>query len=126
MLSHINKLKIAPRLSLCFAVIVLLMLIGNSLLVWQFYLVRQQSDRVSALARELVVVSRFQTDVLSFDAKLDSLAKAEDINGLKREAGRLRSVLLTDTEAVSDALTRLPSDLPRDTAILPTVEAGES
>jgi PAS domain S-box-containing protein len=125
MLSRINKLKIAPRLILCFAVIVLLMLVGNSLLVWQFHLVRQQSDRVSALARELVVVSRFQTDVLSLDTKLDSLAKYEDIDGLKREGGRLRSVLLTDTEAVRDALIRLPSDLPRDTAILPTVEAVE-
>jgi formate hydrogenlyase transcriptional activator len=125
MLSRINKLKIAPRLILCFAVIVLLMLVGNSLLVWQFGLVRQQSDRVSALARELVVVSRFQTDILSLDAKLDSLAKSEDIDGLKREAGRLRSVLLTDTDAVRDALIRLPSDLPRDTAILPTVEAVE-
>ncbi len=125
MLSRINKLKIAPRLILCFAVILLLMLVGNSLLVWQFYLVRQQSDRVSALARELVVVSRFQTDILSLDAKLDSLAKSEDIDGLKREAGRLRSVLLTNTEAVRDALIRLPSDVPRDTAILPTVEAVE-
>jgi methyl-accepting chemotaxis protein len=123
MLSRINKLKIAPRLILCFAVIVLLMLVGNSLLVWQFYLVRQQSGRVSALARELVVVSRFQTDVLSLDAKLDSLAKSEDIDGLKREAGRLQSILLTDTAAVRDALIRLPSDAPRDTAILPTVEA---
>ena len=123
MLSRINKLKIAPRLILCFAVIVSLMLVGNTLLVWQFYLVRQQSDRVSALARELVVVSRFQTDVLSLDAKLDSLAKSEDIDGLKREAGRLQSILLTDTAAVRDALIRLPSDAPRDTAILPTVEA---
>jgi PAS domain S-box-containing protein len=125
MLSRMNKLKIAPRLILCFAVIVLLMLVGNSLLVWQFNLVRQQSDRVSALARELAVVSRFQTDVLTLDAKLDSLAKSEDIDGLKQEAGRLRSVLLADTEAVRDALIRLPSDVPRDRATLPTVEAVE-
>ena len=125
MLSRINKLKIAPRLILCFAVIVLLMLVGNSLLVWQFNLVRQQSDRVDALARELAVVSRFQTDVLSLDAKLDSLAGSEDIDGLKQEAGRLRSVLLADTEAVRNALIRLPSDVPRDRAILPTVEAVE-
>ena len=125
MLSRINKLKIAPRLILCFAVIVLLMLVGNSLLVWQFNLVREQSDRVDALARELAVVSRFQTDVLSLDAKLDSLAGSEDIDGLKQEAGRLRSVLLADTEAVRNALIRLPSDVPRDRAILPTVEAVE-
>jgi len=122
-LSRINKLKIAPRLFVCFALIVLLMLVGNSLLVWQFNLVRQQSNRVSALALELAVVSRFQTDVLSFDARLDSLAKSEDIDGLKQEVGHLRSVLFTDTEAVRDALIRLPSDVPRDPAILPTVQA---
>jgi PAS domain S-box-containing protein len=125
MLSQVNKLKIGPRLILCFGLIVLLMLVGNSLLVWQFYLVHQQSDRVSALAQELVVVSRFQTDILSLDAKLDSLAKSEDIGGLKREAGRLRFVLLTSTEGVRDALSRLPPDVPRDAAILPTVEAIE-
>jgi PAS domain S-box-containing protein len=124
-LSRINKLKIAPRLFVCFALIVLLMLVGNSLLVWQFNLVRQQSNRVSALARELAVVSRFQTDVLSFDARLDSLAKSENIDGLKQEVGHLRSVLFTDTEAVKDALIHLPSDVPRDTAILPTVQAVE-
>ena len=124
-LSRINKLKIAPRLFLCFALIVLLMLAGNSLLVWQFNLGRQQSNGVSALARELAVVSRFQTDVLSFDARLDSLAKSEDIDGLKQEVGHLRSVLFTDTEAVRDALIHLPSDVPRDTAILPTVQALE-
>jgi PAS domain S-box-containing protein len=125
MLSRINKLKIASRLFLCFALIVLLMLAGNSLLVWQFNLGRQQSNRVSALARELAVVSRFQTDVLSFDAKLDSLAKSEDIDGLRQEVGHLRSVLFTDTEAVRDALIHLPSDVPGDTAILPTVQAVE-
>ena len=124
-LSRINKLKIAPRLFLCFALIVLLMLAGNSLLVLQFNLGRQQSNRVSDLARELAVVSRFQTDVLSFDARLDSLAKSEDIDGLKQEVGHLRSVLFADTEAVRDALIHLPSDVPRDTAILPTVQAVE-
>ena len=125
MISRINKLRIAPRLILCFAVIVSLMLIGNTLLVWQFYLVSQQSNRVSALARELVVVSRFQTDVLSLDAKLDSLANSEGIDDLKREAGHLQSVLTANTEAVRDALSRLPPDVPRDVAILPTVEAVE-
>jgi signal transduction histidine kinase/CHASE3 domain sensor protein len=126
MISRLNKLRIGPRLILCFAVIILLMLVGNSLLVWQFRLVHQQSDRVTSLAQELVVVSRFQTDVLSLDAKLDSLAKSEDIAGLKREAGHLRSVLVSHTEAVRDALVHLPSDVPRDSAVLPTVEAVET
>jgi PAS domain S-box-containing protein len=123
MISRINQLKIGPRLILCFAVIVLLMFVGNTLLVWQFFLVNQQSGRVTALARELAAVSRFQSDILSVDARLDLLAKSEDVDALRREAGSLRSILAADSESVRDALAHLPSDMPRDVAVLPTVEA---
>jgi formate hydrogenlyase transcriptional activator len=123
MISRINQLKIGPRLSLSFAVIVLLMLVGNGLLVWQFFLVSQQSDRVAAFARELAAVSLFQSDILSLDARLDLLAKSEDLEALRPEAGRLRSILAADSESVRDALAHLPSDVPIDTAVLPTVEA---
>jgi PAS domain S-box-containing protein len=123
MISRINQLKIGPRLSLSFAVIVLLMLVGNGLLVWQFFLISQQSDRVAAFGRELAAVSLFQSDILSLDARLDLLAKSENLDALNREAGRLRSILAADSESVRDALARLPSDAPRDIAVLPTVEA---
>jgi hypothetical protein len=131
MTSRISKLKIGPRLILCFAVIILLMLVGNTLLAWQFRLVNQHSDRVSALAQELVVVSRFQTDLLSLDAKLDSLAKSEDLEGMKRETRLSRPVLVTDIEAIRDALVHLSSvhlssDVGSDTATRPTVEAVET
>jgi len=123
MISRINQLKIGLRLSLSFAVIVLLMLVGNGLLVWQFFLVSQQSDRVAAFGRELAAVSLFQSDVLSFDARLDLLAKSDNLDALSREAGRLRSILAADSESVRDALAHLPSDVPGDVAVLPTVEA---
>jgi CHASE3 domain sensor protein len=67
MISPINRLKIGPRLSLSFALIVLLMLVGNGLLVWQFFLVSQQSDRVAAFGRELAAVALFQSDILSLE-----------------------------------------------------------
>jgi PAS domain S-box-containing protein len=123
MISRINQLKIGLRLSLSFAVIVLLMLVGNGLLVWQSFLVSQQSDRVAAFGRELAAVSLFQSDVLSFDARLDLLAKSDNLDALSREAGRLRSILAADSESVRDALAHLPSDVPGDVAVLPTVEA---
>jgi PAS domain S-box-containing protein len=123
MTSGIRKLKIGPRLILCFALIILLMVAGNVLLAWQFRLVHQHSDRVSALAQELVVVSRFQTDLLSLDAKLDSLAKSEDIEGLRQETTHSRPVLVTDIEAIRDALVHLPSDLGESTPTQPIVEA---
>ena len=126
MTSRIRKLKIGSRLVLCFALIILLMLGGNTLLVWQFRSVSQHSDRVSALAQELVVVSRFQTDLLALDAKLDSLAKSEDLEGMKRETRVSRPVLVTDIEAIRNALLHLPADEGGDTATRPTVEAVET
>ena len=123
MILRLNNLKIGRRLILGFAIILVLMLAGSSLLVWQFHLVDQQSDRVNRLAQELVAVSRFQNDILSMDAKLDSLAKAEDIDGFKYEAGHFRSVLVTDTDAVRSALTHLPPHVGRRAAVLSTVEA---
>jgi PAS domain S-box-containing protein len=126
MLSEISNLRIGPRLILGFALIILLMLVGNTLLAWQFRSLNQHSDRVSALAQELVVVSRFQTDLLSLDAKLDSLAKSEDLEGLKRETKNSGPVLVTDMEAIGVALAHLPSDVRGDAATRPTVEAVET
>jgi PAS domain S-box-containing protein len=123
--SWISNLKIGQRLTLCFAIIILLMLVGNSLLAWQFHLVNEQSDRVTALAQELAVVSRFQIDLLSLDTTLDSLAKSEDLEGVRREATHSRSVLANDLEAIRAAHIRLPSELREDAVTLPAAEGVE-
>jgi PAS domain S-box-containing protein len=102
------------------------MLLGNCLLAWQILFVREQSDRVTALAQELAVVSRFQTDLLSLDAALDSLAKAEDIEGLRREATHSRSVFVNDLHDIRDVVARLPPEVRGDAAPLPIVEAVET
>jgi PAS domain S-box-containing protein len=126
MTSQIRKLRIQPRLILCFVFIILFMLLGNCVLAWQLLLVRQQSDRVTALAQELAVVSRFHTDLLSLDAALDSLTKSEDLEGLRREATRSRSIFITDFQAIRDVVVRLPPEIREDAAPLPTVEAVET
>src|ERR1700758_4458118 len=122
----LNRLKIGPRLILCFVFIIWLMLVGNSLLLWQFRHVIQQSDRLISLSQELVVVSRFQNDLLSLNGRLDALATSEDLDGLKQEVAHLRSVLIGDAEALRKVLHHLPSDVRHDIAILPTVEAVET
>ena len=80
------RLNIGPRLTLCFVLIILLMLGGNGLLLWQFRLVRAQEARVTGVGQELIAVLRFQTDLLSFHARLDELAQSENIDRLTKEA----------------------------------------
>jgi hypothetical protein len=66
-----GKFNIRSRLGLCFLVIVVLMLAGSGLLLWQFHIVHVQGDRLNAVGQELIAVSRFQTDFFRLNARLD-------------------------------------------------------
>jgi PAS domain S-box-containing protein len=126
MTPRLDRLNIGPRLTVFFIFIILLMLGGNALLLWQSHLVRLQADRLTGVDQELISVLRFQSDLLSFHAKLDELAESKDIERLKREAGLLRAVLLEDTERTRKALAHLPAEAHLDPTFLPTLEAIES
>src|ERR1700688_561105 len=123
---NVNRLNIGPRLTLCFVFIILLMLGGNGLLLWQFHLVRLQEERLASVGQELIAVLRFQVDLLSFHAQLDELVKSEDIDRVKRESGPLSALLLEDTERARNALVHLPPGGRLDPTFLPTLEAIES
>ncbi len=122
----VGRLNIGPRLTLCFIFIILLMLGGNALLLWQFHLVRLQEERLSGVGQGLVAVLRFQSDLLSFHAKLDELAHSQDVDRLKTEAGPLRAVLVEDAERTRNSLAHLPAEAHLDPSFLPTLEAIES
>lgn len=122
----LDRLNIGPRLTLCFVVIILLMLGGNGLLLWQFRLVQAQEAGVTGVGQELIAVLRFQTDLLSFHARLDELAQSEDIDRLTKEAGPLAAVLREDAERTRSALVHLPVEAHPDPTLLPTLEAIES
>jgi signal transduction histidine kinase len=123
---HLDRFNIGPRLSLCFLLIVALMLAGYGLLLWQFHVIHSQSDRLNAVGQELIAVSRFQTDFFGLNARLDELAKSEDIEGLQKEAEPLREVLLSDTDQTRKVISHLPAELHSDPTILPTLEAIQS
>jgi PAS domain S-box-containing protein len=122
----LDRLNLGSRLTLFFIFIILLMLGGNGLLLWQFHLVRLQAERLTGVDQELIAVLRFQSDLLSFHAKLDELAESKDSERVKTEAGPLGTVLLQDTERTRNALAHLPVEAHRDPTFLPTLEAIES
>jgi transcriptional regulator with PAS, ATPase and Fis domain/HAMP domain-containing protein len=122
----VGRLNIGPRLTFCFIFIILLMLGGNALLLWQFHLVRLQEERLTGVGQELIAVLRFQSDLLSFHAKLDELVQSQDVDRLKREAGPLRAVLVEDTERTRNSLAHLAAEENLDPSFLPTLEAIES
>jgi len=122
----VNHLYIGPRLVLCFVAIVLLMLGGDGVLLWQFHTARMEADRLSGVSEELIAVVNFQAALLSFDDRLDRLARTEDSERLSKESGPLRAELLRSVQEAKNALAHLPAGMRPDPSFQPTIEAIES
>jgi len=54
------------RLTLCFLFIILALLVGNVVLLWQFHLARAQADRLSGVDQELITILQAQTSLMTF------------------------------------------------------------
>jgi signal transduction histidine kinase len=120
-----NYLNIGPRLTFIFAVLIALILGGNGLLIWQFHKASLQTDRLTGVSQQLIVVLRLRESLLSFHQRLDELAQSEDAHRLVTEADVLRRTLLEQTQRTRTALTYLSPEVPVDPAFLPTLEAIE-
>ena len=119
---RLHRLNIGPRLTLCFVLIILTMLLGNAVLLWQFYQVRVQAERLTGIDQELVVVLQAHTNLMSFYERLEALADSENAPELVKEAELLRNDLLENSRRISSALSRLPPEVQLDPTLLPTLE----
>lgn len=124
--AFLYRLQIRRRLSICFALIIALMLAGNCVLLWQFHLVRVQQEHLTAVDQQLIAVLRAHSGLMSFYEKLDTFAHAEDANKLLRETEPLRDAVFEDTQRITNSLSQLPSESHVDANLLPTLETIES
>jgi PAS domain S-box-containing protein len=120
---HLDRLNIGPRLTLCFVFIIVAMLVGNAVLLWQFQQVRAQAERLSGVDQELIVVLQAHANLMSFYERMDTLVHSEDADELVTEAESLRNALLEDSRRSRNALSRLPPEVQLDPTLLPTLEA---
>ncbi len=116
------RLNIGPRLILCFVFIVLSMLGGDAVSLWQFHIVRLQTKRLDGLDQELVAVLRLHASLLTFHDRLEAIADYEDVTRLAAEAGSLNRAVLEDTQRAKSVLSGLPSGVQPDPTIMPTLE----
>ena len=120
---HLHRLNIGPRLTLCFVLIILAMLVGNAVLLWQFQLARVQAQRLSSFDQELVTVLQVHTSLMALYERLDVLTQSEDTVRLMKEVETSRDVLLDQRQRSRDVLRRLSTEMQLDPTLLPTVEA---
>jgi PAS domain S-box-containing protein len=120
------RLNIGPRLVLCFALIIVLMLAGDVVVLWQFHIVRAQAERLNAYDDELVTVLRVHSDISKFRDTLESLANARDSERLKAETQSMNAAVAEDMGRAESALLAVHSDSASDPTNLPTLAVVQS
>ncbi|WP_263351987.1 ATP-binding protein [Acidicapsa acidisoli] len=121
--SHLRWLNIGPRLTLCFLFIILAMLVGNAVLLWQFREASEQAERLSGVDQELIAVLQAHANLMSFYERLEALANSENSAALVEETESLRDALLDDSRRSRNILSHLPPDVEVDPTLLPDLEA---
>jgi PAS domain S-box-containing protein len=115
------RLNIGPRLALCFVSIVASMLCGDAAVLWQFHVVRIQTEHLNSYDQELVALLRVHSDLLAFHASLESSANDKDIARLISDGESATAKFVTDAQAVQHVIQTQPSGLLSDTTIVPTL-----
>ena len=120
------RLNIGPRLTLCFALIIVSMLAGDIAVLWQFHIVQAQAQRLNAYEEELVTVLRVHSDMLKFRDELESLADAKNSDRMNAGARSMNEALAEDTLRAKSALLAVHHDDVFDSTILPTLAVVQS
>jgi PAS domain S-box-containing protein len=121
------RLNIGPRLVLCFALIIVSMLAGDVIVLWQFHIVQAQTERVNEYDEELVTVLRVHSDVLKFRDTLESLANARNSERLNADTQSMNETLAEDMQRAKKALLAVHSNsTASDPTILPTLAVVQS
>jgi signal transduction histidine kinase len=115
--------KLDLRLRLTFATLIALILGGNALVVWQFHIIRNQTDRLTGANQQLIEILRLQASLLSFHRRLDDLALSMDVRRLDTEAESLRRALHQQIQQTRTAIANLPAGTVVDPSFLPTLDA---
>lgn len=118
----ISPFNLGPRLTLIFAALIVLILGGNALVLLQFHIVRNETDRLAGANRQLIAVLGLQANLLSFHRRLDDLARSMELSRLVTEAASLRAALQEQTQQTRTAIARLPSGTVVDPSFLPTLD----
>ena len=120
------RLNIGPRLILCFGLIILSMLVGDVMVLWQFHVVHAQAERLNEHDEEIVTVLRVHSDMLEFRDTLESLANARDSQRLTTEIQSMNATFAEDMRRAKSVLLAVHSDNTADPTILPTLAVVQS
>jgi signal transduction histidine kinase len=120
---EIRYFQVGPRLTLTFILLVALILAGNSLLVWQFRIASNQTERLTGANQQVIAVLRLQKGLLSVHQQLAEVVLTMDAAQVVAEADVARNGLLDQIQKTRTSVTQLPAGTRVDPLFLPTLDA---
>ncbi|HWZ50722.1 MAG TPA: ATP-binding protein [Granulicella sp.] len=120
--SVLYRLNIGRHLALCFALLILMMVVCDGVLLWQLREVRSQVELLKGVDGELIEVLRVHGELFSFYERLGLAARSEDQDQLITVSEALRSDVLDETKRTEAAFRHLPSAVKVDETVFPTIE----
>ena len=121
----LQRLKIGRHLALCFAFLILMMVVCDGVLLWQLRVVRSQVELLKGVDGELIEALRVHGELFSFYERLDIAARSEDQDQLIKVSEELSSEVLEEAKRTEAVFRQLPSQVKPDQTVLPTIEAIE-
>ena len=118
----LHRLKIGRHLALCFALLILMMVICDGVLLWQLRVVRSQVELLKGVDGELIEVLRVHGELFSFYERLGLAARSEDQDQLILVSEALRSDVLGQAKRTEASFRHLPSAVKVDETVFPTIE----
>jgi two-component system, sensor histidine kinase and response regulator len=100
----VGSRKIGVRLSLCFGAILLLMVIGSGLALWQFYSYHRYVQQLNETDRQLMAVLRLNNRVLAYREVLETGAAQQRAGTFAADIRPFRDALSSDLEEARQAL----------------------
>jgi len=119
----LNRLAIRPRLTLGFAIVIVAMMAGNAVSLWQFARARAEAERLSSVDRKFISVLQAHINILKVHGRLDALAPSNESLFSVAEMEALHREVVESSLRSKQALSRLAVETPTDAASLPTLIA---
>jgi C4-dicarboxylate-specific signal transduction histidine kinase len=120
------RFNIGRHLTLCFALLIGMMIVCNGVLLWQLRDVRSQVEVVKGVDGELIEVLRVHGELFSFYERLGVAARSEDQDQLVAVSEALRSDVLAEATRTEAVFSHLPPAVKVDETVLPTIESIEN
>jgi len=121
---YIERLSIRARLTLSYALVVLLMLSGVAVALWQFNSLRTKAQRMSEIDVEALAALHVHMSVLNFFECLHDVVDSRSADQFVTVAGPLRESVLAAAEQAKNALQSNPADAQRHALLADTLSSA--